>query len=250
MKTWIASLTLALLSAAAGAAEFPAVLAWSQRATLSTPVSGVVKTVTVTVGDRVTAGQVLLELDQRPFATALRQAKAEVHKHKLHRDEAERELERTRELYERTVISVHDLQLQEIAFGSAEADYAGAQAKLDTARLDLEYSAVHAPFSGLVLATPVTAGETVVNSQQATPLIVLGNDQPLLAQAAITAEDLRDISPGMAAGILIDRKRYAGKVLQIANEPDAEGRYLLAVSFDPGDDARLRAGLPARIEIN
>lgn len=248
MKPWIASLGLALLGSVASAADYPAVLAWSQRATLSTPVSGVVESVAVTAGERVTAGQVLLSLDQRPFTTALRHAGAQEHKHKLRRDEAERELQRTRELYERTVISVHDLQVQEIAFASAEADYASARASLDAVRLDLEHSRIQAPFSGLVLATPVNAGETVVNSQQATPMIVMANDRPMLAEAALSADALPGLAAGVPAGVEVDGQRYAGKVLGVAGEADAHGKYLLQVVFERGDSV-LRAGLPARIEV-
>jgi len=46
----------------------------------------------------------------------------------------------------------------------------------------------------------------------------------------------------------VDGQRYPGKVLQVGAELDANGRYPVHVSFDPGDTL-LRAGLPARVEI-
>jgi len=248
MKPWIPSLAFALFSAGAAAAEYPAVLVWSQRATLSTPVSGVVTKVAVTEGERVAEGQLLLQLDQRPFNSALRLANAQVHKHRLQRDEARRELQRTRELYERTVISVHDLQVQEIATAGAESDCTSAEETLAVARLELEHSSVHAPFSGLILETPVTVGETVVNSQQATPMIVLASDRPMLAEAALDAVSLRDMVAGMAATVSIDGRRFPGKVLRIGSEPDERGRYRLQVVFESGEQV-LRAGLPAMIEL-
>ena len=248
MQRFIASFAFCLLSTVAGAAEYPSLLTWSQRVVLSTPASGVVSATPVAAGTRVNQGQLLVQLDDRPFKSALRDATAQAHKYKLNRDEAERELERTRELYDRRVISVHDLQLQEIAFASAQSDYASAQAAVDAARLDLEYSSIRAPFSGLVLEVAVAPGQTVVNTQQASPMVTLARASPMTAVAKVEAEALTGLSAGQAATIQVDGQRYPGKVLEVGAEPDADGRYPVHVSFDPGD-ALLRAGLPARVDL-
>ena len=248
MQRFIASFAFCLLSTVAGAAEYPSVLTWSQRVVLSTPVSGVVNATPVDAGTRVNQGQLLVQLDDRPFKSALRDATAQAHKYTLNRDEAERELERTRELYDRRVISVHDLQLQEIAFASAESDYASAQAAVDTARLNLEYSSVRAPFAGLVLEVAVAPGQTVINTQQASPMVTLARARPMTAVAKVEAGALAGLSAGQAATIQVDGQRYSGQVLQVGAEPDADGRYAVQVSFDPGDTL-LRAGRPARVEI-
>ena len=247
MKKLFASLAVCLAGMSASAADYPAVLAWMQRVVLSTPVSGVVTLVPAVAGERVSEGQVLVQLDKRPFESALRKAEAQAHKYRLNREEAERELQRTRELYERTVISVHDLQVEEIAFASADADYASARAELEAAQLHLEYATVLAPFAGLVLEVGVAPGQTVVNTQQATPMVTLARDRPMVAHARVTAEEARALSPGQAATVEVNGQTYPAKVVQIGAEADASGRDDLSVSFDPGD-ATLRAGLPASID--
>jgi RND family efflux transporter MFP subunit len=231
----------------AGAAQYPAVLAWTQRVVLSTPVSGLISAVPVLAGQRVGAGQTLVQLDKRPFEIALRTAEAQAHKHRLNRDEAKRELERTHELYERTVISVHDLQLQEIAFASAEADYASARAALDTARLQLEYATVRAPLAGLVLEVAVAPGETVVNRQQSTPMVTLVQDRPLTAYAPLPAAALDTLTAGQAVSVQVGGQTYPASVVRLGAQTDDGGRYGLWVSFDPGA-APLRAGSPAVID--
>lgn len=247
MKRQVASLIACLVAAHVHASEYAAALAWTQRVVLSTPVSGVVTSVPVVVGERVSEGQVLVQLDLRPFESALRDAEAQARKHRLNRDEAERELQRTRELYARTVISIHDLQLQEIAFAAADADYASALAQLEAARLHLEYATVRAPFSGLILEVPAATGETVVNTQQATPLVTLARDRPMSARAFVSADAAGALAPGQGVEVRIAGQTYAGRVVAVGVEPDADGRYALTVSFDPGD-APLRAGLPAQID--
>jgi len=247
MKISLASLAVCLAAMNANAADYPAVLAWTQRVVLSTPVSGVVASVPAVAGERVSEGQVLVQLDKRPFESALRKTGAQARKYKLNREEAERELQRTRELYERTVISVHDLQVEEIAFASADADYASARAQLETAQLHLEYATVQAPFDGLVLEVSVAPGVTVVNTQQATPMVTLARDRPMVAHARLTAGEAGALSPGQSATVEVDGQTYPAKVVRIGAEADASGRYELSVSFDPGDTT-LRAGLPASID--
>jgi multidrug efflux system membrane fusion protein len=241
-------LLLCQLAAPALAEDFPAVLDWSQRAVLSTPVSGIIHRIAVHPGQQVQAGQLLVELDQRPFAIAVREAQAQVHKHALQRDEARRELQRTRELYDRRVIAVHDLQLEEIAAAAAESDYASAVAALDTARLRLEYSTVQAPFSGIVTEVPVAAGMTVVNTQQATPLVTLVQNRPMYARVQLPGALPGGLRPGLAATVIVNDTRFPGKLAQTGAEPDSSGRFAMVVSFDPGETP-LGAGVPARVEI-
>jgi RND family efflux transporter MFP subunit len=247
MNRLFASLALFVLATANAAGEYPAVLDWSQRAVFSTPVSGVIESVAVDPGERVAAGDTLLQLDQRPFNTALNDARAQLRKHELLREEARRELERTRELYERTVISIHDLQLGEIAFATAESDYSSAVARLNKATLEQEQSILRAPFAGMALAVHVSAGMTVINTQLATPLVTLVQDRPMHALAQVDAATLSGLAVGQAVTVKVNNSTFNGTVRLIGMEPDSNGRYTLTVAFDPGEQA-LRAGLAAHIE--
>jgi multidrug efflux system membrane fusion protein len=226
-----------------------AVLEWSQRVVLSSPVSGVIRQVSVRPGDTVAAGQSLVQFDQRLFDAAVTDAKAQLHKHELQRNEARRELERTRELYERTVIASHDLQLQEIAFAAAESDYTSAAAALDTARLQKEYSNVQAPFAGVVLAVPVSVGMTVVNTQQATPLVTLAQFHPMHARVLLPGAVPERMVRGTKAVVYVNDRQFPAELVAAGAEPDTEGHYSVVYSFDPGDYPVL-AGQDARVETN
>jgi multidrug efflux system membrane fusion protein len=245
----LASLALCVLATAAPAEDHPAILDWSQRVILSTPVSGVIESVPAVAGARVTAGETLLRLDQRPFETALADAGAQLRKQELLRDEARREVERTRELYERRVISVHDLQLGEIAFAVAQADYTSAVAALNSAKLQHEYSTLRAPFDGRILAVHVSRGMTVINTEQATPLVTLAQDRPMHAVTRVDAATLAGLAPGQAATVTVNGTRLPGRIHTLGAEPDADGQYSLAVAFDPGDGT-LRAGLSATLGLS
>ena len=100
----IAALAM-LLPLAAGAAEYDGVLDFNRKAKLSTPVSGVVAKVNVQPGDRVIQGDVLLQLDNGVIKANVEKAKADVQHYERLYKEAERELQRNQELYDRTVLS-------------------------------------------------------------------------------------------------------------------------------------------------
>jgi membrane fusion protein, multidrug efflux system len=248
MKRLLLSFVIGIVAVSATGQEYNAKLQWSKQAVLSTPMSGVVKLLTTKVGDRVAQGQLLLQLDQRRFENALRNAKKQVYRYQLHLDEAKRERERTRELYERTLISAHDFQLEEIELANAQSDLAKAHASLVSSELDLEQSSIRAPFSGFILDIAVTPGVTVNNQQQATPMITLVQERPMHALALVSNEQLEAISADLPASVQVDVHHFDGKVAYVKPEPNHDGFYPLYVEFDPGS-LTLRAGRPARVRM-
>lgn len=240
-----------LSSALVSAAEYAAVLEWSQYTTLSTPVSGVIKKIYVHAGDKVRKNQPLVQLDPRLFMAEIRRAQAQASRFRLVQDEARRELERTRELYERTVISEHDLQLAEIAHKIAEADLISAEARLTEAKFNMEYSEIRAPFDGRILNLAIQPGQAIINTHLATPMLSMASDSTMLARAETTFEDLARLRPDSEVEIWIGDKRYQGRIIELtsrspircSDQPSSPG---FLVSFQP-DRERLYEGMPARV---
>ncbi|HKJ75825.1 MAG TPA: efflux RND transporter periplasmic adaptor subunit [Gammaproteobacteria bacterium] len=238
---------------AALAAEVEATLDWARRVELSTPVSGVVAEVAAEPGDAVAAGEALVRLDPRPLKAAARAAQARVDRTRPARDEAERELERSRELYERTLLSKHDLQVAEIEHAAADAALREAQAALEQARLDLEYSVVRAPFEAWVLERPAQVGQTVVTRLEARPLVVLAERGRMLARAAVAEVVAGELERGRQLEVVVDGRGYAGTVRTVGLEPVADGgetpRYPVTVVFSHDGAERLRAGGKAKVVL-
>ena len=111
MKNWkiLCSVTLLAQSQSLWAADVTALLQWSQRVELSSPVSGVVQAVQVDVGDQVKKGQTLLSLDSASYQAIVAENRAAMSRYSEEMAEAKRDLERTNELYERTVIATVEL---------------------------------------------------------------------------------------------------------------------------------------------
>lgn len=242
---------LAGCAAGAAAAELDGALQWAQRIELGVPVSGVITEVAVDAGDAVGKGQVLLRLDDRGFQAALKKTKAHLQSCRENRDEAERELERAQEMYDRTLLADHDLQMAKIAVSKAEAALAAAEAERTLAALDLEYSQLKAPFDGWVLERRAAPGQAVVSRMQSTTLLTLVESARMRARIMADADELAALAQGTPVQVRVAGKTYSGRVQAAGLEPigssAATPRYPVDVIFETGSDGPLRAGQAATV---
>lgn len=242
------SLLLMVFATPLLAAEYDARLHWERKVSLSTPVSGVVVAVNAAVGDRVKQGTVLVQLDDRARRARVTALQAELKRAQNNRDEAERELERTQELFDRTVLAEHDLQMAVIQRDAAVADLHSTEAALTQAELELEYSAVRAPFDGHVVRRQVESGQTVVSELQSVPLLEVADTSVMLARAMLGADQLRGVKQGSAAKVVVAGNTFQGKVVHIDLEPreGAKDQYAVDVRFATNGQL-LRVGQAARV---
>ena len=248
---WFSALLMLAISTPLKAADIQARIEWYEKVVLTTPVSGVVQSVNADVGNRVKSGDVLLKLEQEPFITVVKQAKAAVARHTVIRDEAVRELERNQEMYDRTQLSQHDLEVTKIALKTADADLRTAQTRLDQASYELGKSVLKAPFSGMIIRRDAVPGMTVVNRLQVTPLFEMVNTGKSVARAVLSEEQLQSVKSAQKLDVTYAGKRYSGNVrLQLPdNAASTDRQFLLDVIFAPDANAILYSGESAVIHL-
>ena len=246
-SVWFGLLALLLISPAK-AADLEALVQWSQRTELATPVSGVVASVAVSAGERVTKDQVLLTLDAAPFRAAVQEAEALVARRKLERDEAARDAQQAQELYDRTVLSTVELENAKMKQARAEAGYKEARAVLDRARYRQRVSTLRAPFDAVVLRRHAEPGQAIAAGLQPPVLLVVAAAGEYLAQARVSPARVTGLKVGQALSVVAGGKTYAAKLKAIAHEP-AGGKepYLLDAVFVATEP--LHAGQSARIQL-
>lgn len=246
---WVLVFLLTAQFAWAESAEITGVTRWARRAELGTPVSGVVSEVRVSPGQRVSKGEVLVGLDDRGFRARVAEARANVVEAEQKRLEAKRELDRALELYDRTVLSEHDRQLAEIASASAEAVYQRALAKLTQSQLDLEYSAIRAPFDGFVVAVETHPGATVISDLQSLPLVTVAEAGRIVVQGRASAEQLHAFSQDARVDVRIQGRNYPGTIAAVGLDPldggSGEISYPVTVDLELPDGEVLRPGQAA-----
>lgn len=233
------------------AASIDGTLDWSRRVELSTTVSGKVVSVLVKVGSLVRKNQVLVSLDPVSFNANLKLANAEKSKAQHVYKEAKKELERHKELYERTVISTHDLELAKIEHTKSLSNYRQAQAKVSLARLNKEESVLRAPFSSVVVAVHVEKGTVITTQLQAKPMLVLAEQGKMKVTANIKLSVLRSLKSGQSVQVLVNGTQFNGKISELGFEPvnnSGNPEYRLVVMFSLPTGTILRSGQRATIK--
>jgi RND family efflux transporter MFP subunit len=124
-------------------------------------VSGYLDKVNFTDGQEVKAGELLFEIDPRPFERALEQAKAQLNQAKVRVSNASLDVERGRPLLKRDFISKKTFDDRANIMREAQAAVKVAEARVKTAELELSFCRITAPISGRISRTLVTRGNYV-----------------------------------------------------------------------------------------
>ena len=231
------------------AEEFEGILDWSKRVELSTPVNGIVLKVFSKPGKLAAKGEVLVQLDPRAFKADLLYAKAKFNNENEQSLEAKRELDRQLDMYDRSMLSEHDLQIAKNNFTAAQSNYLQAQASLTKAELNLEYSAIRAPFNAIVINSLAAKGQVV--SSEITPpiLVVVAEAQRMLARFYTSVDKVNNFVANQGVEISVAGKTYQGKILSIALDfSKSKSGYAVEVVFDSKDKI-LRAGQKALVKL-
>jgi len=252
MKRAILLLTAVLLPLSAQAA-WDGVIDWARRTRLATPVNGVVANVPVRAGERVKQGTLLLQLEQKALKARVEQMKAALQHATLLREEADRELQRSQELYDRTLLADHDLNIAKLAYAEADAAYQRSRADHLAAEETLRESELHAPFDALVIDRLVQPGEAVANQLQVAPMLVVASATERVARFTVTGDEMRKFSPGTKLEVECAGKRYPGSVesLNLASGgkygSSSSGTFTVEVLF--ASDKSLLPGTAAKIDL-
>lgn len=242
-----------LLSGDLLAKDLQAVLDWQKRVELGTLVDGMVNKVNVTAGQSVTRGSLMVELDQREIQARLAWAEARVTAAKLQQDEARRELDRSLDLYDRTLISDHERKQAEVDAAKADAFALMAEAELTHIRLEREYSHIKAPFDGLVIGVDVHPGQALVNHLQSLPVVTLADTSRMKAVAHVGVDAVHMLKLGEPVKVGARGEWIDGEISLIGLEPatqmDGSG-YRVEVLLTPPEQMQLRAGEPVVVLID
>lgn len=140
---------------------------------ITSPVSGVVKKIYVKAGQIVQQDELLLEFDSTLIDSDIKEAKAQKTLASVSLKEAKKELERSKELYERTVLSDHELQKADISYNESLVKYATANNQLTHAQWIKDYTSIRAPFKGQIVRVLSYQGQYINNKLQVQVLFLV-----------------------------------------------------------------------------
>lgn len=181
--------------------ELPGRIAPVRIAEVRSRVTGIIQERVFEQGSLVKAGDVLYRIDSSLFKVRVASARASLQKAQATELNAGQQLERQRVLTERKAGSDVDYENAAAAQATAAADVALAQAALDEAEINLGYTEVKAPISGVIGGALVTEG-ALVNADSGDPLATIQQIDPVYADFTQPAGDLLSIRREIAAGRL------------------------------------------------
>ncbi len=206
--------------------------------TVMSRVPGEIMKVAFTEGQVVKAGEMLIEIDPRPYQIQLEQAEGTLAKDQASLTDNKILLARDEELFKQNVIARQDLDNQRAAEAQFEGAIISDQATVDSAKLELTYSRITAPIGGKIGLRLVDPGNVVTVNQG---LIVITQVQPISVRFSIPEDNLPLVINDMKANPNLpveawDRdfktKLAEGTLLTINNQIDqTTGTIILKAVF-------------------
>jgi HlyD family secretion protein len=245
-----------------------------RRAKLAPPLGGQIVALPVREGDRVHAGQVLLELWSQEGVAQTHVAQEQAHGAVLHAQEAclnaevaERDAERARKLHRQGLLpddqldrAVSTAKTLRAACNAAGADVRQSEANVQLSQANLTRTVLRAPFDGVVAKLNGELGEFTMPSPPGIPtppVIDLIDDRCLYVTAPIDEVDVAQVRVGQPATITIEAlpgRRFAAHVRRVAPyvldvEKQARTVDVEVELANPADARALVVGYSADVEI-
>jgi membrane fusion protein (multidrug efflux system) len=221
-------------------------------------VSGIVLQRRYEEGSAVSRGDVLFLIDPDRYRAAVEQARAELGVERARLAEARRTRDRIQSLLDRKLVSQSQLDEAVSAFEVAEANTAAAQARLRTAELDLSYTEVRAPISGLTSREVRSEGSLALAGDDSSLLTRIVQTDPIYVEFSLPEREAAQVRARLVSGRaptvrvgLADGTEHpqAAELTFIDNAVEAESGTVRARAVLPNPERRLVPGQFLRAQL-
>ncbi len=241
---------------------------------LTTEEIGKVTGIFVEEGDRVTEGQLLLQIDDEIFRAAVEQSEAivrmqeiAIQRQQMTLDNLRTQWERKEELHERDLIDEDSFEVATNELGIAEIDLRSSRESLSQAKAQLEQAAdrlsktrTYSPIDGSVTSLDIKVGETAISSTTNIPgssLMTIANPDSIHTEVNVDEADIANITVGQRTliyAIAYPDQAIEGVIDSIAvSAKVAEGAqglsFAVKIRLEKAEDVVLRPGMSCRAEI-
>jgi len=209
-------------------------------------------------GQQVRAGDLLFQIDARPYRAALAQAEANLARDRAQAKKADDDLRRAEDLFKQGIVSTTE---HDQAISNAQAQRAAVDADsaaVENARLNLEYADVRAPIGGRTGSVLVHEGN-VVKAVDGNPLVIINRIDPIFVSFAVPEKRLAAIRAAQSRQSLSVEALAAGdpaappqgQLSFVDNQVDTQSGTIRLKATFPNADGRLWPGqfVTARLSL-
>jgi multidrug efflux system membrane fusion protein len=215
---------------------------------VTSQVAGMLQRVRFAEGEDVAVGQVLFQIDPRPFAAALQQAQANLSRDLAQAENATRDAARYRALAQQKFVTDEDYQQRQATADALNATLQADSAALTEARLNLEYATIRAPLAGRTGSLLVHEGNQVHPTDGA-PLVTINQLRPILVRFAVPARQLPELQRRSDRPLRVlarttqdSTPQIEGELSFVDNHVDSSTGTVLLKGRFPNQDGRLWPG--------
>ena len=202
-----ASPAIPVVTAKVGISDMPVVkvglgtVAAYNTVNIHSQVTGTIQKIGFVEGQTVLPGNLIAQLDPRPFQAALQQAQANLDRDKAHLANAQANLNRFVPLLKQGFSTQQQVGDQTASVAEIQAAIASDQAAIDNARTQLSYTTITSPISGVTGIRRVDIGN-IVQPSDATPIVTVTQIQPISVIFTLPQKDLPEVQAAIRKGPL------------------------------------------------
>ena len=227
---------------------------------VSAQVAGKIIHIYVKEGDLVKKGQLLVELDPQKYKASVSRAQSSLLAAKANEKKAKSDLDRTKELYKKHLVSEADLEAAEANYEAAVSNRLQAEASLREAQDALDKTQLYASMDGMVTKLNKEEGEMTLGAQFQEDVILVVSDLSVMeAVVEVDENDVINIKKGDSAIVDVDAfpdTSFKGVVTKIAHSAITKGlgtaeqvtNFEVTVTVQH-PDLRFRPGMSTTVDI-
>ena len=232
-------------------------------------VSGKINNIYVDFNSEVKAGQIIARIDPEQFQTRIKQseanyrsAKSRMDNSKINLENTKKKQERAKNLFEKDLISIEEMDTAETNYYGAVSDLQMAEATLeqqqsalDSSKVDLSYTVIKSPIDGVVINRNINEGQTVASSLQAPVLFQIAKDlTEMQVECVVDEADIGRVSEGQSVRFTVDaypNENFRGTVKQVRYAPEVVSNVVTYTTIVEvaNPEMKLRPGMTATVAI-
>ena len=225
-------------------------------ATIRSQVTGLLQTVDFTEGQQVRRGDVLAQVDPRPYQARLAQAEAQLSRDQAQLANVETNLNRNLPLLKGGFATDQQVTDQRSQIAQLQSTAKADQAAIDDAQTQLSYTSLTAPFDGITGVRRIDVGN-VIHPTDADGLVTMTQVQPIAVLFTLPAADIAPVQDALSAGavraVAYDQADThvldTGQLLLVNNQADPQSGTVRLKALFPNLRRRLWPGTFVNVEL-